>query len=94
MDLTVLRYIVFIVATLILIWAVFEMRTRLVRRRKLDVGSLDRWEKLDSTTPAHDVEEGSMPLVGDEDKQEEQEEVDVHTRAQQNGHYIPSKKTL
>lgn len=94
MDPTVLRYIVFIVAALILIWAVFEMRTRLIRRKKLDVTSLNRWEKLDATTPAHG-KEGSMSFIGAEDKQEEQvEEADVHARAQQNGHFIPTRKKL
>jgi len=95
MDPTVLRYIVFIVAALILIWAVFEMRTRLIRRKKLDVTPLNRWEKLDSTTPAHGIEERSMSFMGEEDKQEEQEEeADVHARAQQNGHFIPTQKKL
>ena len=95
MDPTVLRYIVFIVAALILIWAVFEMRTRLIRRKKLDGTSLHRWEKLDSTIPTHGIEEGTMPLIGEENKQEEQvEEADVHARAQQNGHFIPTQKKL
>ena len=95
MDPTVLRYVVFIVAALILIWAVFEMRTRLIRRKKLDVTSLNRWEMLDSTTPAHRIEEGSVSFIGGEDKQEEQvEEADIHARAQQNGHFIPTQKKL
>lgn len=95
MDPTVLRYIVFIVAALILIWAVFEMRTRIIRRKKLDVSSLNRWEKLDSTTPAHRIEERSALFPGEEGKQEEQvEEADVHARAQQNGHFIPTQKKL
>lgn len=95
MDPTVLRYIVFIVAALILIWAVFEMRTRLIRRKKLDVTTLNRWEKLDSTTPAHGIEKGSTSFIGEDDKQEEQvEEADVHARARQNGHFIPTQKKL
>ena len=50
---------------------------------------------LDSTTPAHGIEERSMSFMGEEDKQEEQEEeADVHARAQQNGHFIPTQKKL
>lgn len=95
MDPIVLRYIVFVVAALILIWAIFEMRTRLIRRKKLDATSLHRWEKLDSTTPAHGIEEGSISFIGEEDQQEEQvEEADIRARAQQNGHFIPTQKKL
>jgi hypothetical protein len=94
MDLTVLRYIVLIVAVIILIWAIFELRSRQARRKKLDDEALGAWVKLDSTN-AH-LEEGLLSLAEEEkDKPEEQtEESDFHTRAQQNGHYIPSKKTL
>jgi hypothetical protein len=96
MDPTVLRYIVCIVAAIILIWAAFELRSRRVRRKKQDQRALGAWVKLDSTN-AHLTEEGSLPLP--DEKQEEQEEEqtdgsDMHARAQQNGHYIPSKKTL
>jgi len=95
MDLTLLRYIVFIVAVIILIWAAFELRSRRVRRKKLNDETLVVWVKLDSTN-AQLVEEGPMSLPKEEeDKPEEQtKESDIHTRAQQNGHYIPSKKTL
>ena len=94
MDLTLLRYIVFIVAVIILIWAAFELRSRRVRRKKLNDETLVVWVKLDSTK-AH-LEEEPLSLVEEEkDRPEEQtEESDIHTRAQQNGHYIPSKKTL
>ena len=94
MDLTVLRYIVLIVAVIILIWAIFELRSRQIRRKKLDDEALGAWVKLDSTK-AH-LEEEPLSLAEEEkDKPEEQtEESDIHTRAQQNGHYIPSKKTL
>ena len=95
MDLTVLRYIVFIVAVIILIWAAFELRSRQVRRKKLNDETLGAWVKLDFTN-AQLVEEGPLSLPEEEkNKPEEQtEESDIHTRAQQNGHYMPSKKTL
>jgi len=95
MDPTVLRYIVSIVAAIILIWAAFELRSRSVRRKKLNQRATGAWVKLDSAN-AHLAEEGPLPLP--DEKQEEQEEeqtdgLDMQARAQQNGHYIPSKKT-
>lgn len=95
MDLTVLRYIVFIVAVIILIWAAFELRSRQVRRKKLKDEAPGAWVKLDFTN-AHLEEEGPLSLPKEEkDKPGKQtDESDIHTLAQQNGHYIPSKKTL
>ncbi len=94
MDLTVLRYIVLIVAAIILIWATFELRSRHARREKLDDKAPDAWVKLDSTN-IHLSEEGPLPLPEEEkDEQEGQTEgSDVHTQAQQNGHFIPSKRS-
>jgi len=96
MDITVLRYIVIIVAALILIWATFEVRSRLVRRRKHDVRTINTWVSLDSRTVAHNIEEESKPLPIEENGEQEEpvDQTDVHSRAQQNGHYMPSKKTL
>lgn len=95
MDITVLRYIVFIVAALILIWAAFEVRSRLVRRRKQDVRALNTWVKLDSRTVAQNIEESRpLPIEENDEQEEPGDQVDVHSRAQQNGHYTPSKKTL
>ena len=56
MDITVLRYIVIIVAALILIWAAFEVRSRLVRRRKHDVRTFNTWVSLDSRAVSHNIE--------------------------------------
>ena len=96
MDITVLRYIVFIVAALILIWAAFEVRSRLVRHREQDVRTVNTWVKLDSGTVAHNIEEESRPLAIEENDEQEEpvDQTDVQSRAQQNGHYTPSKKTL
>jgi hypothetical protein len=95
MDLTVLRYVVLIVAAIILIWATFELRSRHVRRKKLDDKAPGAWVKLDSTN-IHLAEEGPLPLPEEvKDEQEEQTDgPDVHTQAQQNGHYIPSKRSM
>ncbi len=96
MDITVLRYIVIIVAAIILIWAAFEIRSRLVRRRKHDVRTLNTWVSLDSRAVAQNIEEESRALSIDENDEQEGpiDQTDVHSRAQQNGHYTPSKKTL
>ncbi len=61
MDLTILRYIVFIVAVIILIWAAFELRSRQVRRKKLKDKTPGAWVKLDFTK-AHLEEEGPLSL--------------------------------
>ena len=92
MDLTELRYIVLIVAAIILIWAAFELRSRHARRNKLDDKALGDWVKLDSTN-THLSEEGPLPLP-EEEKEDQTDEPDIHTRAQQNGHHIPSKRTM
>ena len=96
MDITVLRIIVLIVAAFILIWAAFEVRSRLVRRRKQDVRALNTWVKLDSRIDAQNIEEEARTIsIEENDEQEEPvDQTDVQSRAQQNGHYTPSKKTL
>src|SRR6266576_2967861 len=96
MDITVLRYIVIIVAALILIWAAFEIRSRLVRRRKQNVRTINRWVKLDSRTVAQNIEEEAreLPIEENDEQEEPVDQTNVHSRAQQNGHYMPSKKTL
>jgi len=93
MDPTVLRYIVCIVAAIILIWAAFELRSRRVRRKKQDQRALGAWVKLDSAN-AHLTEEGPLSLPDEKQEEEQTDGSDMHARAQQNGHYIPSKKTL
>lgn len=96
MDITVLRIIVLIVAAFILIWAAFEVRSRLARRRKQDVRALNTWVKLDARIDAQNIEEEARSLsIEENDEQEEPvDQTDVQSRAQQNGHYTPSKKTL
>jgi len=96
MDITVLRYIVIIVAALILIWAAFEIRSRLVRRRKQNVRTINRWVKLDSRTVAQNIEEEAreLPIEENDEQEEPVDQTNVHPREQQNGHYMPSKKTL
>ena len=89
-------YLGFVVALLILIWAVLEIRSRLTRtrRQKTKAETLSGWARLDSTA-ADVVQEEQLPLPEeDNEEQEEKAGQDFHTRAQQNGHYSESKKLL
>ncbi len=92
MDPTLVEYIGFVVAALILGWAVVELNRRYFRQRKVDLEPLNTWVKLDSTHE-DDAEEPLLDEETDED-QEEISEQGIHTRAQQNGHHSESKKLL
>ena len=91
MDPTVVQYIGFGVVTLILIWAVVELSKRHSRRKRAGIEALNMWVKMDSSRVAP-IEEPSSDT--DTDDREETSEESMHTRAQQNGHYSESKKTL
>jgi len=96
MNPTVAGYVGFVVAALIIIWAVFEMGRRFTRRKKIDAQALDSWVQLDSTHAT--ASEELLPVL-DEDTNDDSDQDDVpesnlHTRAQQNGHYSESKKPL
>jgi hypothetical protein len=85
---TLIEYIGFVVAALIIIWAVIELGRRMYAKKNFDPGSPDTWARLNSIhPPAH---EESLSDVDDE----EGDELDIHTRAKQNGHYSGSKKPL
>jgi len=74
------KYLAFVVAASILIWGVLEINKRLYRRNKIDHNSPSSWINLD----ANNQEE-----VEDEepDDQEENSEVELRIRSQQNGHH-------
>ena len=92
MDPRLVEYIGFVVAALILGWAVVELNRRYFRQRKVDIDPLSTWVKLDS---AHaDNAEESLLGEGTAEDQEETPERSLHTRAQQNGHHSESKKIL
>jgi len=98
MNPTIWTYLGFVVAILILLWAALEIRTRSTRRsrKKPNVEAMNTWIKLDSA-PVEAVQEEPrlLPLHDDEeDEQEEEAQHNLHTRAQQNGHYSQSKKPL
>jgi hypothetical protein len=93
---TIWTYLGFVVALLILIWAILEMRSRLTRTRRKNtkVETIRRWIRLDSTAKDAQQEEPLLPAEEDNEEQEEKSDQDLHTRAQQNGHYSESKKLL
>ncbi len=84
------KYIAFVVAVSILIWAVMQLNQRLQRHKRTDSGSLNTWIKLDATS--QNTVEDISPDV-ETDNQEETPEPDMHVRAKQNGHYSGSKKS-
>ncbi|MEO8973402.1 MAG: hypothetical protein ABI406_17590 [Ktedonobacteraceae bacterium] len=96
MNPTLVSYIAFVVAALILIWAVFEISRRFTRRKKIDAKALNSWVKLDSThaTTSEEVHPPVNDDISDDDDSDDIAESDLHTRAQQNGHYSESKKPL
>ena len=84
----IITYIVFVVAALILIWAVYELARRYDRKR-FHARDANTWVRLDATS-LNDVE---APLMeGDDEDEEEQAEQSLHNRAKQNGHYSESKR--
>lgn len=101
MNPTIWSYVGIVVAILILLWAVLEMRTRFTRRSRKKpnvkaMNTVNTWIKLDSA-PIEFVEEEPrlLPVHDDEeDEQEEEAQHNLHIRAQQNGHYSQSKKPL
>lgn len=92
MDPTLVQYIGFVVAALILGWAVVELNKRYFRQRYGDREVPNSWVKLDSTRMG-DVEE-RLPVEDSDEEKKEVPEPDIHARAQQNGHHSESKKLL
>ena len=86
------EYLGFVVAALILGWAIFEMSRRYFRQRKVDTKPLNDWVKLDPTLEG-DIDK----TLSDEESDEEDEsvpEANIQIRAQHNGHHTESKKLL
>lgn len=94
MNPDVVQYIGFIVAALILTWAVIELNRRYFDRRKIDIGPRNTsWVNLD--THKTDESEEALPAdVADEEEDDEKAESGIQTRAKQNGHHSESKNLL
>lgn len=94
MNSSAVQYAGFIVAALILTWAVIEINRRYFRRRRVDARSLNTWVHLDTGQPG--VTEEGQPASddGEDVGTADSGEQDLQTRARQNGHYSESKKPL
>jgi hypothetical protein len=82
MSPTVITYLGFFVATLIILWAGVEIGRRFYKRKKIDALVMHTWLPLQATSNA-ETEDGEPDNIS---------QTDLHTRAQQNGHYSESKK--
>lgn len=92
MSPSLVTYIGFVVAALILLWGLVVIGRRyFVRKRKVASGLMDAWVPLKPTTI--EIPEASFSDT-DEDDQDESSSANHHTRAQQNGHYSESKNKL
>lgn len=89
MDITVVQYIGFVVAALIVIWAVIEVNKRLYRRDNSRANSLNRWVELDTKLPEA-KEDLSSVVRGDSENDDI--ETELHARASQNGHHAESQR--
>jgi hypothetical protein len=92
MSPTLIEYLGFVVAALILGWAVIELSRRYVRQRREDSKPLNTWVKLDSTLE-DDIEQSLPDEEGDEEE-ESVPEANIQIRAQHNGYHSESKKLL
>ncbi|MBA2396939.1 MAG: hypothetical protein H0V70_29815 [Ktedonobacteraceae bacterium] len=78
MNPTVITYLGFFVAALILLWAVVEIGRRFYKRKKIDARVIRTWIPLQPSTevePENTTPDDTSP-----------------PRSQQNGHYSESKK--
>jgi hypothetical protein len=86
------EYLGFVVAALILGWAIFEMSRRYFRQRKIETKPINTWVKLDSTFEG-DIEK-ALPDEEAVEVEESVPESNIQIRAQHNGYHSESKKLL
>ena len=96
MDLTVIRYVVIVVALLILIWAVVEMMRRFPRKSKqARARELGSWVEFDITASKKALHDEPLTAADEASNAlDAQASQDMQQRAQHNGHYSGSKKGL
>ena len=91
MSPTFVAYIGFVIAVVILVWGVLELSQRWDGRRRMRHQAMNTWVPLKPSA----VDGGATEdPISDADSDEETAQRDIHSRAQQNGHYSESKKTL
>jgi hypothetical protein len=92
MNPTLIEYLGFVVAALILGWAIIEIRRRYPRQRRVNSKPLNTWVALDSTL--EDDIEKSLPDEESDEDEESVAEANIQIRAQHNGYHSESKKLL
>ncbi|HZO73038.1 MAG TPA: hypothetical protein VFB60_12625 [Ktedonobacteraceae bacterium] len=86
----IITYIGFVVAILILLWGVLVVSRRYLWRGNSRPEAADVWIPL-KPNELHPLNE---PVSDEDEPDKEALKIDLHTRAQQNGHYSESKKSL
>ena len=86
----IITYIGFVVAFLILLWGVLIVSWRYLRRGNARSEAADVWIPL----KPGELHSPGEPAPGEQEPDNEALRIDFHTRAQQNGHYSESKKSL
>ena len=91
MSPTLVTYLGFVVAVFILVWGVLELGQRWYGRRRIRRQAMNTWVPLNPTSVDRDAIEDPLSVANND---EENSQRDIHSRAQQNGHYSESKKMM
>ena len=92
MNPTLIEYLGFVVAALILAWASFEISRRYFRQRRVESPPVNTWVKFDSTFEG-DIDK-ALPDDESDDEEESVPKANIQMRAQHNGYHSESKKLL
>ena len=87
MNPTFAMFLGFVVAALIILWAIFVLVQRYVRHKKTDTQTRNTWVML-KPTPTKVIDD----VLHDEES-ESVIDADLHKRSKQNGHYSQTKPT-
>ena len=90
MNSTLIEYLGFVVAALILAWAIIEISRRYFRQRSVESKPLNTWVKFDSNFEG-DI---NKSLPDEESEEESVSKANIRIKAQHNGHHSESKKLL
>jgi len=91
MSPTLVTFLGFVVAVLIIMWAVLELIRRYTRQKKAATQARNAWVMVKPTPP------NIIDKVSPQSQDEESKgitDVELHKRSKQNGHYSQSKKPL
>lgn len=90
MSSTGAAYLGFLLFALIVIGSIVELSGRYAKRKKIDARDINSWVMLDPSLPSN-AQDPSFHGSGID--QEVIPNLDLHLRAQQNGHSLESKKS-